>query len=146
MKAKGYALAMVFLSFLPGCNLFRRDLIGSGVFRLETVGVVGCEIAATAVERGGKLYLDGLIRGIRLTTPVEGEVEVWLRTPDGTETEKGRAVIRSVSHRRTGHSHPRFEITFNELPPPGTVIMALPRYPRCLPASPRGDEGRPGEK
>lgn len=61
MKAKEFALAMVlFLSFLPGCNLFCRDLIGSGVFRLETVGVVGCEIVATAVERDGKLYIDGL--------------------------------------------------------------------------------------
>ena len=138
--------ASVALIALCGCSVFRRDLFGAGVYRLETVGVVGCEVSATAVEKDGKLHIDGFIRGVRLATPVDGELELRLRTPDGTESRRGRVEIRPVGHRRTGHSHPRFEAVIDELPPAGTVIMALPRFPRCLPASPRAADSRVGEK
>lgn len=139
MTARGVCVLALFV--LAGCGWLHRDLISRGVYRLETVGVLGCEVAATAVERAGKLHLDGLIRGIRLTSPVTGEVEVRLKTPDGKEAGWGRGAIRPVGHRRTGHSHPRFEVTFDELPPPGTVIMVFPRFPLCATAAPAATSG-----
>lgn len=132
MKTSHISLAALIALF--GCNMFRRDLIGAGVYRLETVGVVGCEVAAEAVEKDGKLYLDGFIRGVRQTTPAKGELEIRLRMPDGRESSGDRVEIRPVSHRRTGHSHPRFDAVISELPPAGTVIMARPRFPLCLPS------------
>jgi hypothetical protein len=144
MKTSHISLAA--LIALIGCNVFRRDLIGAGVYRLETVGVIGCEVSATAVEKDRKLHIDGFIRGVRLTTPLDGELLIFLRMPDGTESRRGRVEIRPVGHRRTGHSHPRFEAVIDELPPAGTVIKALPRFPRCLPASPRAADSRVGEK
>lgn len=116
---------------LGGCALFGRDLFSAGVYRMETAGVLGCEVAATAVEREGKLRLDGFIRGARLTGPAEGEVEVRLRTPDGKQKSVGRVPLRLVSHRRTSHSHPRFEAVLNEVPPPGTVVMFVPTFSLC---------------
>lgn len=83
MKTSHISLAALIALF--GCNMFRRDLIGAGVYRLETVGVVGCEVAAEAVEKDGKLHFDGFIRGARLTTQAEGELEIRLRMPDGRE-------------------------------------------------------------
>lgn len=134
MKTSQMSLAALIALF--GCNVFRRDLIGAGVYRLETVGVVGCEVAAEALEKDGKLYLDGFIRGARLTTPAEGEMEIRLRMPDGRESSGDRVEIRPVSHRRAGHSHPRFQAVIGELPPAGTVITARPWLPLCLATRP----------
>lgn len=129
-------LSLATLLALAGCNLFRRDLISEGVYGLETAGVVGCEVAATAVVREGDLRLDGFIRGMRLTAPAEGEVEIRLRSPDGNEKTADRVPIRLVYHRRTSHSHPRFEALIDEVPPPGTEIIVVPKFPLCPPAVP----------
>ncbi len=118
---------------LAGCALFGRDLFSAGVYRMETAGVLGCEVAATAVVREGKLRLDGFIRGVRLTSPAEGEMEVRLRTLDGKQKSEVRVPLRFVNHRRTSHSHPRFEAVLHEVPPPGTVIMFVPAFSLCPP-------------
>lgn len=124
-------LALGLLLALAGCNVFKRDLISQGVYGLETTGVVGCEVAAAAVEKEGYLQLSGFIRGARLTAPVTGEVEVWFRTPDGKQRRETRVPLRLVNHRRTSHSHPRFEAVIRQVPPPGTVIMLVPIFPLC---------------
>lgn len=129
MRAAHLAPAAMFV--ICGCNLFGRDLIFSGVYRLETAGVVGCEVAATAVDRDGKLHIDGVIRGMRLTKPVEGDVEIRLMMPDGKQKSEGRVALRLVSHRQTSHSHPRFETVLGERPPAGTAILVIPNFPLC---------------
>ncbi|MBN9519204.1 hypothetical protein J0H58_11900 [bacterium] len=129
------ALLHAALLSLAGCVLFGRDQFSAGVYRMETAGVIGCEVAATAVEREGKLRLDGFIRGARLTGPAEGEVEVRLRTPDGKQKSVGRFPLRLVNHRRTSHSHPRFEAVLQEVPPPGIVVMFVPTFSLCTPVA-----------
>ncbi len=116
---------------LAGCGWVHRDLVARGVYRVETVGVSGCEAAATAEARDGKLHVEGRLRGMRIVTPVDGSVVVRLVSPEGKEVAARSGAIRLVGHRRTSHAHPEFDAVFDAVPPPGTVIQVFPRLSLC---------------
>lgn len=137
MTARGACLLAVFV--LDGCGWPHRDLISRGVYRLETVGVTGCEVAAAAEDDAGRMRLTGLIRGFRLVHPVDGTVDIRLVPPGGGVPTSRSVRLRLVPHRRTSHSHPEFEAVFDALPPPGTLIQVHPRFPLC----PAGTPERP---
>lgn len=134
MKTRLFAMLILLLA---SCGWFHRDLVARGVYRVETVGVSGCEVSATAEARDGTLRVEGRLRGMRIITPVEGTVDVRLVSSEGKELASRSTEIRLVNHRRTSHSHPEFEAAFEVLPPPGTVIRVFPRISLCPSVSPR---------
>lgn len=134
MRTRTFAMLMLMFA---GCGWFHRDLVARGVYRVETVGVSGCEVAATAEAQDGTLRVEGRLRGMRIITPVAGTVDVRLVSSEGKELASRSTEIRLVNHRRTSHSHPEFEAAFEVLPPPGTVIQVFPRFSLCPAVSPR---------
>lgn len=117
---------------LTGCSLLERDLIDDGTYLLDVANNGGgCEVVATAKVREEKLYLSGYIRPFQIDTPMEGSVEIRFKTPDGVQKSEGRVPIRLENHLRTSHSHAKFEVVIDRVPPPRTVIKIIVNFPLC---------------
>ena len=114
------------LFFCSSCStLFdgRNDLFKTGRYRLAVDEIRGCTLEAVAVDRDGNLIVSG-----RMTfrhhpeAPLSGAVTGEIVGPEGKHIETRSVPFKAFPHARHLHPAAKFELTFDQIPPPGSLI------------------------
>lgn len=101
----------------------RNDLFKTGELRLAVDEVRGCTLEAVAVAQDGHLLVSG-----RMTlrhhpdAPLSGGVTGEIVGPSGGRLASKSTPFRAYAHGRHLHPAAKFELTFEQVPPPGSLV------------------------
>lgn len=119
------AALLATLTALASCSGLHggSDLFRTGKYQLQANEIDGCTLSAAAFEENSRLVVRGRMTALHHeNAPLKGTVRGEIASPSGRMLDRTSAPFRTFAHGRHHHPAADFELSFDTLPPAGSLV------------------------